>query len=380
MSATVTRKHVLVLPEYVDLSSADATRHRFLRLPHPRTRSPSLFLPASSTEPDGLRRNKLLEVQRISADTDKQRSWFVEQDVVSDGSLGLLTPFDPLWLVISILATVPAKFMQETELWDMAAQRGRTDDDRGLDLNSKRESKMLADDILAFGNLQCVRSRLEEVCETQTHDGSTLYRLNHTKIVEALKRKVDRLVDPETGIFGPLAATDLNKPAADKVDTEGNDKSSTPDRATAASRILNKDGIGDGQGLSEQLQLESRTKTAVKVLANYLSPKHTDELLKAYSFEAMDEYLSTITTSSVLSTTYLPGRGGAGGSLGGGSAALKKKAAAAKGSRGVEMLKKVSTKNMNKLSSYFTKAPAAKPREPAAPTRTSPRKRKAETD
>ncbi|KAK4053825.1 hypothetical protein OIV83_001481 [Microbotryomycetes sp. JL201] len=390
VAAQVSRKHVLVLPDYVDLSSPDASRHRFLRLPHPRTRLPSLFLPATSGD-GGARCCRLLEVQRISADTDKQRSWFIGQDVVSDGTLGLLTPFDPLWLVISILSTVPNRFMQQTELWEWAAQRVSIADSSSSSLDAEKELKMTAEDILSFGQLQCVQDRLDEVCDTQAHDGLILYRLDNAKVLRALKRKVDRLIDPENGIFGPLASTDLNKPISTAGGAECADGHTGLDRATAAARILNKDGIGDGQGLSEQLQLESRTKTVVKVLSNYLDPKHADELLKAYSQVSlphwtMEQHLSTITTSSILSTTYLPGRGGGGGaeggSLGGGSAALKKKAAVVKGSRGVEMLKKASTRNMNKLSTYFTKAPmaaAAKPQKTAAvPTRTSPRKRKAD--
>ncbi|KAK4058820.1 hypothetical protein OIO90_000266 [Microbotryomycetes sp. JL221] len=398
MSAQLSRKHVLVLPNNVDLSSRDAPRHRFLRLPHPRTQLPSLFLPVIASSPDnGKVDDSLLEVQRIRPDTDKQKSWFVDQDVLSDGTLGLLTPFDPLWLIISILASVPQRFMQYAELWEWAAQHVTSGSNSDDTLRNEREQEFIAQDIVTFGQLDCVKRRLEQVCDTQTHESTTLYRISQPKTLDVLKNKVASLVDPVTGIFGPWAATNLNKQESQEttVDASLEPQPVQDCISTAASRVLGKDGIGDGIGLSESLQMESRTKTAVGVIANYLSCDRAQALVNAYSFEAMDKYLATITTSSVLSSTYLPGRGGkeAGGdSLGGGAAAQKRKATVTKGSRGVEALKKVSTKSMSKLSTYFTKEPAQKVKnatdaQTAAATirvtrsrsaTVSPRKRKAE--
>lgn len=120
-------------------------------------------------------------------------------------------------------------------------------------------------------------------------------------------------------------------------------------------------------------RLETRAKSALGILSNYLPPSTAHSLLAAYSFPALTAHLSTISTSSVLSTTYLPGRSSSSASLdadpessggnGGGAAALaaKKKKAASKGSRGVEMLKKVSTQGMKTMDSFFGKA-APKPK------------------
>lgn len=79
-------------------------------------------------------------------------------------------------------------------------------------------------------------------------------------------------------------------------------------------------------------------------------------------FPALEVHLASTTTSSVLSSTYLPGRGssngeGAEGGNGFGAAAAKekKRKADAKGSQGVEALKKVNTKGMKKLDFFFTK-------------------------
>ena len=73
--------------------------------------------------------------------------------------------------------------------------------------------------------------------------------------------------------------------------------------------------------------------------------------------------LESTTTSSVLSTTYLPGRSSSlalgdeisGNGFGAAAAAAKKRKLEAKGSRGVEMLKKVSTRGMKSLSDMWKK-------------------------
>ena len=140
---------------------------------------------------------------------------------------------------------------------------------------------------------------------------------------------------------------------------------------------------------------ESRQKYAVGVVANYLPAKLAQNLLASYSyvrllllsalsllakltytlarsFPALSAYLSSTATSSVLGSTYLPGRAAAkleaalaGGDSGFGAAAKKRKAAESKGSRGVEALKKVNTKGMASLKDMFgrqaaTKKPEAK--------------------
>lgn len=82
--------------------------------------------------------------------------------------------------------------------------------------------------------------------------------------------------------------------------------------------------------------------------------------------------LESTTTSSVLSTTYLPGRASSsalgdeitGNGFGAAAAAAKKRKLDAKGSRGVEMLKKVSTRGMKNLADMFSAVPKAKPKKP----------------
>lgn len=74
-------QHVAILPtgkstlrDSADLADVLGVDTRFLRLPHPRTRAPTLFLPGAS---------RLLEVQAIAPGDEQQRAWFVAQHVLS---------------------------------------------------------------------------------------------------------------------------------------------------------------------------------------------------------------------------------------------------------------------------------------------------------
>jgi hypothetical protein len=59
-------------------SSGSVYSHRYLRLPHPRTGRPGLYLPVTSTHSKDV---QILEVQSI--DPERKRSWFHENEVIS---------------------------------------------------------------------------------------------------------------------------------------------------------------------------------------------------------------------------------------------------------------------------------------------------------
>ncbi|BGP48869.1 hypothetical protein JCM10450v2_004748 [Rhodotorula kratochvilovae] len=370
------RKHVCILPNSVPLDSPDGSS-RFLRLPHPRTHQPSLFLPYSpsgSSSPDGL-----LEVQKIALDADKARCWFIPDEVASDGTLSLFSPFDPVFLAIAYLSLLAPHFQSYADLWDAVAQlqfkvdSGEEAKKEGEDA----EEQEFAEDIGRLAGLQCVRERVLKVCETQEHESTTLYRLSQALVLELLRGKVDALASTVGGLFGPLESTQLGEetkpePALDAATTEegggaSEEKAEGERKFSTVSRGLAKEGVGSGHGLSEQIQTESRQKYAIGIIANYLPPTLAQTLLASYSFPALTAYLSSSSHSTVLGSTYLPGRGAAkleaalaGGELGGGAAAKKRKAAESKGSRGVEALKKVNTKGMASLKDMFGRQAAKK--------------------
>lgn len=73
----------------------------------------------------------------------------------ADGRLVILTPFDPVYLAMSLLEKLPLRYLAFSELWEAAAaQLGEEDDE-------------MRDDILRFGALHCVKQRVAVICETQ---------------------------------------------------------------------------------------------------------------------------------------------------------------------------------------------------------------------
>ncbi|BGP32821.1 hypothetical protein JCM10296v2_004605 [Rhodotorula toruloides] len=356
------RKHVCILPKGVQLEAGDSsssTGSRFLRLPHPRTHCPALFLPYSRTGSPAL--DGLLEVQKIELDADKQRCWFIEEEVASDGSLTLFSPIDPIYLTISYLSSLPSRFQSYPDLWESIAQhrfevQGTEKEEEG----KEEDGAEFAEDLGRLGAMEGVKDRWKAVCETQKHESTTLYRLSHPLILAFLRSRVDSLVDPASGIFGPLEATEPGEEVKPKAEEIGAVEENG-ERFQTVRRGMAKEDVGSGHGLSEQIQTESRQKYAIGILANYLPPSVTKALAASYSFTALDAHLSSTTDSSVLNSTYLPGRGAAkleasfSGELGGGAAAKKRKAEQSKGSRGVEALKKVNTKGMRSLKDLFGK-------------------------
>ncbi|GAA5876320.1 hypothetical protein JCM16303_007099 [Sporobolomyces ruberrimus] len=352
------RKHISILPDCVPLCASDGSvsSSRFLRLPHPRTCQPALFLPYKR-EADASTTDGILEVSKIQLDADKQRSWFLEQEVVSDGNLSIFAPFDPIFFVLSYLSALPNHFVSYSDLWETVSQHRFASPTAKGGKDQGGEHAPFADDIVRLSQLDCVKARLEKVCETQVYDSTTLYRLSQSLVLDVLKAKVDALADSIDGIFGTLESTE---PGEHRNAVEAVKPFPTVSRGMA------REGAGGGQGLNEQIQRESRQKYAVGIIANYLPPALTHSLLSAYEFSALSIFLSANTTSAFLGTTYLPGRGSSKSesdlsTLGGGNAAAaaKKRKLEAKGSRGVEALKKVNTKGMKSLAEMFGKQATA---------------------
>ncbi|GAA5838495.1 hypothetical protein JCM3766R1_005995 [Sporobolomyces carnicolor] len=387
------RKHISIVPDFVvplGESPTSPSETNFLRLPHPRTHQPALFLPherravdqsdsVTSSSSDGL-----LEVQKVALDPDKSRSWFLQDEIVSDGNLTILSPFDPVFLVLSYLSTLPNHFVAYHDLWEIVSQQrfplapqtsaGRGGKRKAEDDDDEAAANSFSDDIVKLSQLECVRERMEQVCETQTHESTTLYRLSIPLAVKLLEAKVARLCDSTSGVFGRLEPTEPGE-SVHKVD-DGQVVKPFP----TVSQGIGRQGVGSGQGLSEQIQKESREKYAIGVISNYLAPPLAQALSSAYKFSALDAFLNLNNDlgSSFLGTTYLPGRQSSktsssddpssSSSLGGGNAAAaaKKRKLEAKGSRGVEALKKVNTRGMKSLAEMFGKQQTAAAATPTA--------------
>ena len=199
---------------------------------------------------------------------------------------------------MSLLENLPLRYQAYSELWEAAAAQLGEDDDE------------MRDDILRFGALHCVKARIAIICETQgmprgpdsfnvaltslqcpaEHDGESLFRLSSSRIQAVLKAKVNTLIDPNDGIFGPLESVTLGSvaqpspvaPDATSIaeDDDSESQETVVDAVPAAvpvnspmtapadkvfptvSRGLGREGVGDGQGLSEELQFGEHSRCA----------------------------------------------------------------------------------------------------------------------
>lgn len=102
--------------------------------------------------------------------------------------------------------------------------------------------------------------------EHQEHAGESLLRLSHSLVIETLKCKIAALTDPYNGIFGPLESTELGRLDLTPTKAEGSAPPALEGEEKilsmgegkvfpTVSRGLGREGVGDGQGMSEEIQI-----------------------------------------------------------------------------------------------------------------------------
>ncbi|KAF9222586.1 hypothetical protein BS17DRAFT_796445 [Gyrodon lividus] len=311
---------------------------RFLRLPHPRTGIASLFLAhevdTSNGELDAKRISKILEVQAVAP--PNARSWFIEDEVVSDGRLLVMTPVDPLFLLISILRASNhfpkhegenVNFRPAEDMFEDAARH--IAESSRIDALQDMSVMVGVEDVLKFAALECTKKAMRRICDVKEITTEiTVFRYSSEKLIQHLRKKVATL--------------------------------STP-RITEMSRSLVRDLAKDAlmEDKNEDVLDLGRTKLACQLLAQYLPQDIQEELLGSYDFTKLDAHLKALQEEQ----SIIPPDSGA--------VIKKSKAAAAKlaedsrkrkkdgkGTHGVEKLKKANLNGMSKLSTFFTKKSA----------------------
>ncbi|KAF8325234.1 ribonuclease H2, subunit B, partial [Cantharellus anzutake] len=319
---------------------------RFLHLPHPRTGIPSLFLPTESPDNENLEgsQSRILEVQCVSPDV--QRSWFIDNHVESNGELLLFTPIDPAFLLIPFLraafpivyAGLEHRFRTLDDILEEAANRLYPPDSlvqsspSQSNENSKQNTQSIAADITSLSSLPCIRTAFNRACETkQIAEDVVMYKYSERKLLDLLQAKVGKLVDPRTfGAFPsfsrPLARLGLYKEQ--------------------------ENGRANGQQL-ESVAALARLKVACDAVSQYLSPDLSQILRDSYDLQELDKYVAKLAAeeSPSLEQTINNKKKASAPNTKANPKEVKK----AKGSRGVEALKKVDTSGMNKLSKFFKK-------------------------
>ncbi|KAF8558009.1 hypothetical protein OG21DRAFT_1475189 [Imleria badia] len=354
--------HFAVLPvdviDTVVSQLPDETPHlpRFLRLPHPRTgASPliiettifdrsfpgiaSLFLvhePAPTEgEPDQKRVSKILEVQAV--EPPNARSWFNGDDVISatlgadswvtDGKLLVMTPVDPLFLLIPILRAIKqpsggiGNFRPADDIFEDAARNvaeaSMADQDASASVG--------VEDVMRFAALECTKGAMKRLCDIKEITADiTVFRYSSEKLTQELRRKVATLATPRI--------TEMSK---------------------CLVRNLAKDALMEDK--NEDLLELGRTKLACEMLGQYLAPDVQEELLATYDLSKLDAHVKALAKeqSFLAEKTVVTKKSKADGATV--SEGTKKRKKDGKGSQGVEKLKKANVSGMSKLSTFFTK-------------------------
>ncbi|KAI1794130.1 ribonuclease H2, subunit B [Ganoderma leucocontextum] len=290
----------------------------FLRFPHPRTGIPSLFLPYE--QPDGVK-TSLLEVQAVAP--PNPRSWFVHEEVVEDGKLLMMTPIDPVFLLIPLLrVTQPTagsgNFLPPEDLIEEAANKL---------VSGNSETPLSPDDVQRLSSLRCIQAAMQHVCEYKKITAEVVvYRYSAERVQTYLRTKVARLSHKDV--------SELSR---------------------TLTRSFAKDGLMD-DGKEDMLQA-ARLRAACDLVSQYLARDVYESLLSSYDFVALDAYMKVLKDEAM---ALAASKMNAIEAKESGDSKVPKdqgndKKRKPRASTGVDKLKKANTKGMAKLSTFFQK-------------------------
>ena len=158
------------------LSAADLSTAKLARLTHPRTAAPLAVCLASS--------GTLLEVQKFCEGEKEPRSWLLAgaERVQQDSSLFLATPLDPIFLILPRLralrgSNTPGYFRPMSEL------------SSALESADELEAAAFEATVLALPEALLLK-KLRLVCDVNDKYDEPMVRLNDTKLLAWLQRKV----------------------------------------------------------------------------------------------------------------------------------------------------------------------------------------------
>jgi len=304
-------------------NSSDASGLSFLRLPHPRTGIPSLFLPYEKSKSS--ERTGILEVQAVAP--TNSRSWFLgEKEVVADGKLLIMTPVHPVFLLIPVLrAAHPVdgalgSFRPADDIFEEAAAQLT----KAVPKDKDPPTIISEKDVLCLLSLECIKNALKRMCDVKEITAEiVVYRFSPTKLVEYLRAKVARLATTET------------------IET-----------SRTLVRGLAKDGLMENG--KEDLLQSGRIKAGCDLISQYIPTSIYTALLASYDFTTLDTHLKTLQDETAAlavasSNTKLKRKDSSKAEDG------KKKKVKSKASQGVDKLKKANINGMAKMSSFFKK-------------------------
>lgn len=160
-----------------NLSNTDGGVPDVIKLRHPATNQPAMFVfsPGNVT------------VQEVLTFDENKRSWFIDDNVKSDGKLHLSTPIDPIFLILPYLRKSQQAQPLEQCLWD--------------------------EDFPEMTRLtQCQNLKLILIADRKGDESLQAYKFNEEKTLIWLRKKVERVIEvlKQKGIHvsqGAISAT-----------------------------------------------------------------------------------------------------------------------------------------------------------------------------
>ncbi|KDN49784.1 hypothetical protein RSAG8_01849, partial [Rhizoctonia solani AG-8 WAC10335] len=327
--------HVAVLPKNVQAAlQPSATSLRPLRLPHPRSGLPALFVNHGST---------LLELHAVTPDAP--RSWFVGQSVVSNGNLLLMTPIDPAFIFI-LSSKRLAPFKPTDDLIEEA-------------ISSYSPPEAHKADIASFMALDCVRKALRQLCETKdVPQDLTVHKPSTERIIAFIKRRIERVISAQQP---PEPST--SEPTSEPTpETAPSSTLETPQSFATIQRQHLRLGLSVSElgpldcPKAQSTRAATRIKIASEVVGNWVEESLMEQVLATYDISAYTAHAAVRAEQAraelAASTARLEAAEAGKGSK---SKAGEKRKAGVQPSRGVDKLKKANTRGMASLTTFFGK-------------------------
>ncbi|KOC65441.1 Ribonuclease H2 subunit B [Habropoda laboriosa] len=131
-----------------------------IKLRHPALNQPAMFVFSPGN----------LTVQEVLTFDENKRSWFIDDNVKSDGKLHLSTPIDPIFLILPYLRKSQQAQPLEQCLWD----------------EDFPETSRL---------IQCQNLKLASIADRKGNESLQAYKFNEEKTLMWLQKKVERVVE-----------------------------------------------------------------------------------------------------------------------------------------------------------------------------------------
>ncbi|KAL4074167.1 ribonuclease H2, subunit B [Scleroderma citrinum] len=274
----------------------------------------------------------MLEVQAVAP--PNARSWFVGDDVISDGRLLVMTPIDPLFLLIPLLTAGKQRegeqvFRPADDIFEQAA----TQLAEGTQAPASQDPSLAitTEDIMRFGALECTRNAMKRVCEVKEITAEIIvFRYSQKKLIDQLEEKVRALARPQIA-----------------------------EMSRCLIRGLAKDALMEDK--HEDLLDLGRTRLACDLLGQYLPSEILAEVMASYDFTKFDAHVRSLKHQQldplpVAGVAPRKGRKAANTAVSDENNKKRKKETTA--FQGGAKSKKANVQGMAKLSTFFAKKTA----------------------